>query len=197
MPDSSSISADEPALSSDEARPAADLTPSIVIKLRNGDADAGRLLDQLHRAPMLRFCAGYLRNPVDAEDAVQEIFCAAIKSTLVPDNFRPWLYKIARNHCLQVLRSRQRRPDPAGLPSASIAAEHITAYLSRLIKVESVGRVEDLLAQLSAQQVELLRLRYSENLSRKEIAEIMEEPEAIIKSRLFEAIDKLRRLAAN
>jgi RNA polymerase sigma factor (sigma-70 family) len=195
MPDSSSISADVPDSSMEAVNASSDLTPSIVIKLRDGDADAGRLLDRLHRAPMVRFCMGYLRNPVDAEDAVQEIFYAAIKARLVPDNFRPWLYKIARNHCLQVLRARQRRPDAGGLPSASIAADHVTAYLSRLIKVESIGRVQDLLSTLTPEQNELLRLRYAENLSRKEIAEIMEEPEAIIKSRLFEAVDKLRKLA--
>lgn len=192
MPDSSIDSVPGPV---DATRPA-DLTPSIVLKLRKGDADAGQLLDRLHRAAMLRFCMGYLHNPLDAEDAVQEVFCAAIKAKLVPDHFRPWLYKIARNHCLQILRARQRRPEAGGLPSGSIAADHITAYLSRLIKVESVNQIENLLTMLTPQQNELLRLRYSENLSRREIAEIMEEPEPVIKSRLFEAVDKLRRLAS-
>jgi RNA polymerase sigma-70 factor (ECF subfamily) len=113
----------------------------------------------------------------------------------VPDNFRPWLYKIARNQCLQILRSKKRRPDFGTLPSGSIAADHVTAYLSRLVKVEAVGGITNLLAMLSPEQSELLRLRYAENLSRREIAEIMDVSEAIIKSRLFETIDKLRHMA--
>lgn len=144
---------------------------------------------------MLRFCMGYLRNPADAEDAVQEIFYSALKASLVPDSFRPWLYKIARNHCLQILRSKNRRPDIGSLPSGSIAADHVTAYLSRLIKVEAVGGIQELLSALTPEQNELLRLRYAENLSRKEISEIMEVSEPIIKSRLFETVEKLRQLA--
>ncbi len=88
-----------------------DLTPSLVGKVRAGDAQAGVLLDQLYRQVMIQFCWGHLGSVEEAEDAVQEVFCKVLKATEVPDNFRAWLYKIARNHCLNVRRGYARRRD--------------------------------------------------------------------------------------
>lgn len=48
------------------------------------------------------------------------------------------------------------------------------------------------LEKLSLDDCELLRLRYAEELSRREISEILELPESTVKSRLFESLKKLR-----
>ena len=49
-------------------------TPTLVARLRAGEADAGELLTSLYRDSMVRFCWGYLGNLDDAEDAVQDVF---------------------------------------------------------------------------------------------------------------------------
>ena len=49
---------------------------------------------------------------------------------------------------------------------------------------------------LTDEQREVLRLRYVENLSRGEIAEILDQPESLVKSRLFEGLKRLREEAA-
>ncbi|MHC5112150.1 MAG: RNA polymerase sigma factor, partial [Planctomycetota bacterium] len=49
------------------------LTPSLVLELREGKASAGKLLDDLYRDVLYRFCWGYLKNTAEAEDAVQDI----------------------------------------------------------------------------------------------------------------------------
>lgn len=169
-----------------------DLTPSLVVKLRQGDEAAGELLQRVHGPAILRFCQGYLKDFTDAQDAVQEVFCQVLKATVVPDHFRAWLYKVARNHCLKALRTRRRKPPPGALPGESRMPDSATGQLTRMARAELRQRVGELVAALPEAQSEVLRLRYAESLSREEIAEILEIPISLVKSRLFEAMKKLR-----
>jgi len=170
----------------------ADLTPSLVVRLRAGDPDAGSVLDRLYRRSMVRFCWGYLGTDPDAEDAVQEIFYKAIKATVVPDNFRAWLYKIARNHCLNIIRNRARRPDEQELPAESRLYAEMTGNVTRMVREELRSRIMHLIGTLPVSQREVLRLRYVEELSRSDIAFVVGVSESVVKSRLFEGIKKLR-----
>ena len=63
----------------------ADLTPSLVARLRSGDTTAGGLLDQLYRRAVVRFCRAYLGSSEEAEDAAQEVFYRVLRATDVPD----------------------------------------------------------------------------------------------------------------
>jgi RNA polymerase sigma-70 factor (ECF subfamily) len=141
---------------------------------------------------VLRFCWGCLGSREEAEDAVQEVFCKVLAAEQVPDRFRPWLYRIARNHCLNMLRDKARRKDDRVLPSDSRLDAATTGNLTRLVKRELRSRIAHLLAALPAAYREVLQLRYAEGLSRAEIAEVLELPESVVKSRLFEGLKKLR-----
>ena len=60
-----------------------------------------------------------LGSPEDAEDVLQEVFTASYNALLADEraiNARPWLYRIARNRCLNHLR----RPQPAGRGSMDV-----------------------------------------------------------------------------
>ena len=141
---------------------------------------------------LVRFCWGYLGRVEDAEDAVQDITCNVLRSKSVPDAFRPWLYKTARNHCLNLLRQRGRRHDGAELPSGSQLGDMLTGQLTRLVRTEQQERVDELVRRLPENQQEVLRLRYVEGLARAEIADVLDTPEQVIKSRLFEGLKRLR-----
>lgn len=174
-----------------------DLTPSLIRNLRRGDPEAGALLEKLYRTALIRFCWGYLGRVEDAEDAVQDITCKVLSSTSVPDVFRPWLYRTARNHCLNLLRQRGRQRDGGELPTGSQLREMLTGQLTRLVRSEQQERVDELVRRLPENQQEVLRLRYIEGLSRGEIAEVLETPEAVIKSRLFEGLNRLRDMGTS
>ncbi len=171
----------------------ADLTPTVIGRIRAGDHDAAALLDGLYRRPLVRFCLAYLGSAEEAEDAVQDVFCRVLAADTIPESFRAWIYRIARNRCLDLLRGRARRRDDQLLPSEVQVAEDLTGHLTRLVRKELHSRLRHLVAGLPASQREILRLRYVEGLSRREIAEVLEIPESIVKSRLFEGLERLRR----
>ena len=170
----------------------ADLTPALVVRLRDGDADAGKLLCELYHPPLMRFCFRYLGSQDEAEDVVQEVFLSVLKNNALPVNFRAWIYKITRNRCLDVIRSRGRRRDDQDLPTASRIDADLTGCLTRLVRREQQVHLKRALAELPENQREVLHLRYAEDLSRAEIAEVLDLPEPLVKSRLYEGMVRLR-----
>ncbi len=171
---------------------ATDLTPSLVARLRSGDTTAGGLLDELYRRAVIRFCRAYLGSSEEAEDAAQEVFYRVLRATELPENFRAWLYRIARNYCTSVLRARARRRDRYDAPAASYVAEEATGNLSRVVRRELQSRIGHLVGALPQTQREAIFLRYGEGLSRAEIAYVLDIPESRVKSRLFQGLKKLR-----
>jgi RNA polymerase sigma-70 factor, ECF subfamily len=162
--------------------------------LNRKDEAAGDLLQRIHRDSLTRFCYGYLGRIEEAEDAVQEIFLKVVQAPIVPAHFRPWLYKIARNHCLKCARKRAKQDGQIHQPSQ--IPEAITGQLTRMVKDEAQARLAQAFVSLSDDQREILRLRYVENLSRGDIAEVLDLAESLVKSRLFEGLKRLREEAA-
>lgn len=174
-------------------RRGADLSPTLVARLRQGDARAARILDEAYRQNLLRFSYGYLGRLEVAEDVVQDVFTRVLESRTIPENFRAWVYRICRNRCLDVLRARTRKRDDQQLPDDSHLHGDVTGTLTRLVRGEKRARLQELLSELPANQREVLRLRYAEDLSRSEIAAVLGVRESLVKSRLFEGLQKLRR----
>lgn len=64
-----------------------------------------------HYGELLAYCKKYLKELSTAEDAVQDIYLKLIKKldtiTLKPDTLRAWFYRVAFNHCMDILRSKR------------------------------------------------------------------------------------------
>jgi len=83
-------------------------------RARAGDEDAFGELVEPFRAELQLHCYRILGSLQDAEDAVQETLLAAWRGLTAFEgraSLRAWLYRIATNRCLNVLRDRRRRPE--------------------------------------------------------------------------------------
>jgi len=140
---------------------------------------------------LYRVAFSVLRNPADAEDAVQEAFVRVLRhrSTLgeVRDH-RVWLIRIVWNIVLDRKRRAKTRPETDDvaelarvLPSQGLSAEQIAAAAQHHAHV--LACVE----QLPAKEREVLLLSAFEELSSVEIATVLGITESSVRSRLFRA----------
>jgi RNA polymerase sigma factor (sigma-70 family) len=82
----------------------------LVASVRRGDSAAFEAMYDRHSAELLSFCVYMLGSRQDAEDALQATFASAyraLRSDRRTVALRPWLFTIARNHCLSILRRRR------------------------------------------------------------------------------------------
>ena len=163
-------------------------------RARGGDTQARGELVSRYQETVLRFCQTYLGGLHDAEDAAQDVMaCVATGERLPDQRFRPWLYRVARNRCLAALRTRRDGRVGAGSAAGdSRWPSPRTGPRTAVLRNEWYDRLHKLVDSMPEQHREVLILRYFEDLGRQEIAEVLELTESVVKSRLFEARQKLR-----
>src|SRR6059036_3920568 len=93
---------------------------AVLARARAGDADAFRALVERHSHAIFRLAYRMTGNEQDAEDVVQETFLRAYKQLSRFDaraSFGTWVYRIASNYSLDLLRVRRRRNEQDAEPS--------------------------------------------------------------------------------
>ena len=141
--------------------------------------------------------AGWLCALDDAEDVAQEAFVAAYDRRATyrahGEPFRPWLYRIAVNRCLDRLRAQSRRPalvEIAALPEP-LGTE--PDPLDALLLGESEARLQEAVAALPPKLRAVFLLRHLDDLSYDEIAAATGLPIGTVKTHLFRARAQLRQ----
>jgi RNA polymerase sigma-70 factor (ECF subfamily) len=172
-----------------------------------GDRQAfGRLVD-LHKRAVHGLCLRLLRDPEDARDAAQEAFArayAALKTYDPAQPFAPWVLRIARNHCLDVLRRRGPEPRPISLdadpedgqPARELADPDAPRADEALERRQLAGTLTEAVAALPGNYREVIHLFHVEHLSYKEIAATMDVPIGTVMTWLHRARGKLREALA-
>ena len=110
----------------------------LVELLRGGSEAAFEALYARHHRGVLSFCRHMLGSAEEAEDAVQHTFLAAyrdIDASTKEIHLRPWLYAIARNRCLTVLRARREQ---AGAEPPEPSTEHLSAEVERRHELQAL-----------------------------------------------------------
>jgi RNA polymerase sigma factor (sigma-70 family) len=100
----------------------------LVELLRGGSEPAFEALYARHHRGVLSFCRHMLGSAEEAEDALQHTFLDAFRDLLGSRKeiaLRPWLYTIARNRCLTVLRARRERVDEQVEPSTEQLSDEV------------------------------------------------------------------------
>jgi RNA polymerase sigma-70 factor, ECF subfamily len=157
---------------------------------RAEDAALAALVDQ-YAGSLYRVAYSVLRNPADAEDAVQEAFLRVLRhrdSLGEVRDQRVWLIRIVWNIVLDRKRRAKTRPETDDvaelarvLPSTGLSAEEVAAAAQHHARV--IACVE----QLPAKEREVLMLSAFEELSSVEIASVLGITESSVRSRLFRA----------
>jgi RNA polymerase sigma-70 factor, ECF subfamily len=102
------------------------VTAELIARCRAGDADAFRELVEPFRRELMSHCYRFLGSIHDAEDALQETLLDAWKGLgafEARSSVRTWLYRVATNRCLKILRSAGRRPRMASSGESSARFE--------------------------------------------------------------------------
>jgi RNA polymerase sigma-70 factor (ECF subfamily) len=145
-----------------------------------------------------------LHDADEAAEATQEVFLAAFKNIRRfrrDAKFSTWIYRISVNHCISRIRRRPSVPHysiEADGPSSSLAEKlpagqsHEAAVLAR----EKGSHVKTALGFLSPEQKAVVELKFYQDLTFEEIADVVNAPLSTVKSRLYSGLEILKgRLA--
>jgi RNA polymerase sigma factor (sigma-70 family) len=154
---------------------------------RRGDQAAFEVLVSRYQARLLAFSRHILGSREDAEDVLQEVFAAAFNALLADEreiNVRPWLYRIARNRCLNHLR----RHTAIGVDSMDVHyAEMGISTSDKVFKREEFRVLVEDIGHLPETQRTALLLREMDGMSYEQVALAMETTVPGVKSLLVRA----------
>jgi RNA polymerase sigma-70 factor, ECF subfamily len=168
----------------------------LMMQVRAGDVEQLSMLFERHHSRLFGFCLGILGNREAARDLVQEVFFRLLKyrDSFRPDApFAPWLYRLARNACIDQLRKSGRevvsdadfeRPDPTPLVP------------EELERREELAKLQTALGRLPEDKRELLLLARSGTLSYEQIATLLGCSVGALKVRVHRSLQLLREAYA-
>ncbi|WP_336516749.1 sigma-70 family RNA polymerase sigma factor [Pollutibacter soli] len=154
---------------------ASQLTDAELVHLFQKEQDL-KVLAQLYERYMdlvYGVCLKYLKDTEESKDAVMQIFESLVVKLPKHDveQFRSWLYVLAKNHCLMALRASNKQKTSTISPDLMQSGEngHLNGALEKEEQLEQMEKCMDL---LPVDQKESVKLFYLEQKSYKEIADI-------------------------
>ncbi|HEY5941882.1 MAG TPA: sigma-70 family RNA polymerase sigma factor [Solirubrobacterales bacterium] len=159
----------------------------LIAMARAGNPGAFEAIVDRYQGRLLGFCRQMLNSTEDAEDVLQEVFVNAYRAMLADEreiNLRPWLYRIARNRCLNHLR----KPKAEAQETMDMVPEVDAASTAeRVHNREEFRQILSDVNKLPETQRAALLLREMDALSYEEIAAAMDTTVPSVKSLLVRA----------
>lgn len=187
------------------------VTDEVLLEKYNaGDPRALEMLLDRYERPLYNFLARQVRDPERARDLLQEVLLRLVQKA---DGFRgqssvrTWLYRIARNLCIDHARRQVHRRHASldadrgeGSGKHSLydrVADVEVGAENRVADRELAIRIEAAVEALPDEQREVFLMRHVQNLAFKEIADIVGIPENTAKSRMRYALERLQQTLAD
>ncbi len=172
----------------------------------NKDKAALEALIKRYLQPIYGFSYKYVKNQADAEDVTQEVFVKVwrnLKKFDLQRPFRPWLYKIARNTCLDMLKKKS----PV-LFSELNEAEGGSSFEENLIAETkspaeaaeaalAAAKLNSAVAKLKPNYAEVVAMYHQQELNFREISKALHQPLNTVKSRYRRALLRLKQILAD
>ena len=179
-----------------EAIPMVDPDSALIDAIGRGDHEAFESLVKKYQGPLLNFIARYTGDRYMAEDLTQEVFLRIYRAApqfQARSKVSTWIFHIAYNQALTEIGRRKKRRNlwQALCRSREEAPEELV--VEPLERYEQTEEIMTALGCLPENQKAALLLRINENLSYREIADILEVSVQSVESLLFRARTSLKR----
>lgn len=158
----------------------------LILQIQRGDTEYANELIEKHYPSILRYCTWHCYNTDRAEDLTQETFLRVfrdIDSYEQRGSFRAYLYTIAHHLCIDENRKQ----------TTFEIEDNISIEDNNLKKVEDRDQINFLLNLLNPAQREVIILHCGEQLSFREISQILDIPARTVQSRVRAALTILRK----
>ncbi len=158
---------------------------SLVKLIAAGSDEAFTVIYQRYQGPLFAYCVSMLQDYTEAEDALHEVMIRTHSTLGGSDRdieIKPWLYRCARNHCLNVIERRTVRDGAMH----ELVAEHETVD-SKVELKEEVKQVLSDVSHLPDEQRQALLMREAAGMSHASIADALDVDASKAKRLLFEA----------
>ena len=134
-----------------------------------------------------------LRSEQDARDVTQDTLVRALRNLRTYEltrPFAPWIFRIARNACIDVLRKRKTRrsTDDIDIPDTGLSP------FQRAATARRAQHLDEAMGHLSDTHREIIILYHFEHLKYTEIAEALDIPMGTVMNRIFRARQQLREI---
>ncbi|HEV7751151.1 MAG TPA: sigma-70 family RNA polymerase sigma factor [Baekduia sp.] len=162
-------------------------------RVRDGDDAAFEAIYDRYAPGLVAFCHHMLSSRDDAEDALQHSLSAAYRMLRASDrevDLRPWLYTIARNRCLSVLRARRKDISLDATPERGGMADEVVDQVQRRSDLRDL--VQDLRLLPDDQRAALVLFELG-GLPHDEIATVLDVRREKVKALIFQAREGLMR----
>jgi len=180
----------------DESRDELERTRELlyVVMAQRGEPEAFRWLVDRYEQRLLYFIRRSVADTDRALDVLQEVWMTVFRrvATLrAPEAFRVWLYRVARDKAIDHLRGdRRRKPAVAeSIDEATVEAPTSTEALERIENAELIHRLLD---DLTPAHREIVTLRFLEQMTLEDIADVVGCALGTVKSRLHYALRRLQ-----
>ena len=141
-------------------------------------------------------CISLLKDEVAAQDAVQEIFLKLIinlSKFSEKSRFSTWVYSITYNYCIDVLRRKkktQKTFSDEDLDNLDVAENVEDSFI---LETE-IKRLKVILNTLQTEDKSVLMMKYQDEMSIKEICEVLGKSESAVKMKIKRAKHKFKRI---
>lgn len=173
----------------------------LIQKYLNGDKSSFDELIDIYLKTIFNFTYRLIGNGKDAEDITQEIFLKvwkSIKKFDIEKSFKAWIFSIAKNTCIDYLRKRKDIPmsafddeDGGNFIQDNLETEEPSSE-EKIVLKENKKLIDETLKELSIIQREIIIMKYVNELSLSEVADIMNMSKDTVKSHHRRALLKMR-----
>jgi RNA polymerase sigma-70 factor (ECF subfamily) len=168
---------------------------ALIAECLRGDEDAFRLLVERHRPRLHALAAGILQDSDQASDAVQEAFLkaySALGEYRGRGIFGAWMRRILVNQCLSLLRQRHAYLSLEDLDSEVVSHERTPE--EQAVADSEMDRIRRAMGRLPAHYRTALVLRVVEDLTYREIAQLLSVPESTVETWIHRGRLRMRAL---